>query len=191
MDKNVSNSAGSQRGIIYTGSGLAIGAALGIMFGLMLFENLATGAVIGAGLGLIIGAIVDARDGRQIHVSNVPLGVMLIAAFYTFGAIVLLVSSFTNPVGVSREIALAHGLPPTMGVEILLAVAALALAIAYGLFSLSRWGFFLTIAYLLYFGAANLLVTDSVWTVHEGNALWAVLVVIYLLVVRRHFLSTQ
>lgn len=191
MNKNVSNSPGSQRGAIYTGSGLAIGAALGLMFGLMLFENMAFGTIIGAVLGLIVGAVIDARDGRQIHFSNVPSGVLLIAAFYMFGAIILLVSIFTNPVGVSRDISLAHGLSPTMGVEILLAVAALALVIAYGLFSLSRWGFFLTIAYLIYFGAVNLFLTDSVWTMHEGNVLWAVLVVIYLLVVRQRFLGTH
>ena len=141
MDKNVSNSPESQRGLIYTGS--------------------------------------------------VPLGVLLIAAFYTFGAIILLVSIFTNPVGVSRDIALAHGLSPTMGVEILVAVATLALVMAYGLFSLSRWGFFLTIAYLIYFGAVNLFLTDSMWTMHEGNVLWAVLVVIYLLVVRNRFLGAR
>lgn len=176
---------------MYTGSGLAIGAALGLLFGLMLFENMAFGTLIGAVLGLMVGAIIDAREGRQIHFSNVPLGVLLIAAFYMFGAIVLLVSIFTNPVGVSRDIALAHGLSPTMGVEILIAVAALALVIAYGLFSLSRWGFFLTVAYLLYFGVVNLFLIDSVWNMHEGNVLWAVLVVVYLLLVRRRFLGVH
>ena len=53
---------------------------------------------------------------------NIPAGVLLIAAFYSFGALVLVVSAFTNPAGVSQDIAMAHGLSPIMGVEILVAV---------------------------------------------------------------------
>jgi len=40
---------------------LAIGAAIGMMFGLMLFENLAWGSGIGAGVGLVFGAAIDAQ----------------------------------------------------------------------------------------------------------------------------------
>jgi hypothetical protein len=60
---------------------------------------------------------------------NIPAGILLIAAFYIFGALILLVSVFTNPNGVSPVIAMAHGLSPIMGVEILVAVAALALTL--------------------------------------------------------------
>lgn len=48
----------------YAGSGLAIGAAIGIMFGLMLFEKQAMGCVIGAALGLVIGASIDAQKSH-------------------------------------------------------------------------------------------------------------------------------
>ena len=77
-----------------------------------------------------------------------PLGVVLIASFYVFGAIVLLASLVLNPSEVGRAIAERHGLSPDVGVVILPAVAVLALAISYGLYSLSRWGFYLAIAYL-------------------------------------------
>ena len=46
----------------YAGSGLVIGAATGMIFGLVLFENLAVGCVIGAALGLVIGAAIDAQE---------------------------------------------------------------------------------------------------------------------------------
>jgi len=44
----------------YVGAGMVIGAAIGMIFGLMLFENLALGSAIGAAVGLVIGAAIDA-----------------------------------------------------------------------------------------------------------------------------------
>jgi len=80
---------------------------------------------------------------------------MLIAGFYVFGAFVLLISLFTNSAEVSRQIAERQGIPPSIGLPILPLTAALALLIAYGLFSLSTWGFFLTLLYLTYFGSIS------------------------------------
>ncbi len=74
------------------------------------------------------------------HSERKPLGVLLIAGFYAFGAIVLLFGLFINPTEVSRVIAERHGLLPIFGIAILPIVAALGLVIAYGLYSLSRWG---------------------------------------------------
>lgn len=51
----------SRKTAYYAGSGLAIGAAVGMIFGLMLFENLAWGCVIGAAVGLVSGAAIDAQ----------------------------------------------------------------------------------------------------------------------------------
>lgn len=124
---------------------------------------------------------------------SVPIGVFLIASFYIFGAVVLLISLATNPVQVSRSIADVHGLVPIAGPWVLVVVAALALTIAYGLLFLARWGYFLTIAYLMVFGTVNLVLAsaDSAWTVHAGNALWSVLVVLYLFFKRGVFLGQQ
>lgn len=47
----------------WTGTGIALGAALGIIGGLLLLENWFFGPVIGAAVGLLIGAIVDAQSG--------------------------------------------------------------------------------------------------------------------------------
>jgi hypothetical protein len=135
----------------------------------------------------------DMNERRRI-----PLGVVLIAGFYVFGAMVLIASMFTNPAETSRFMAERHGLPPTIGVAVLPIVAALALVIAYGLYSLSRWGFYLTLAYLLYFGGVSLTKSDltsafagdATMQVYFGNLLWSTLVVIYLFIKRRHFLRT-
>ena len=61
MKQNSSKGENSRKTVYYAGAGLAIGAAIGMIFGLMLFENLAWGCVIGAALGLVIGAAIDAQ----------------------------------------------------------------------------------------------------------------------------------
>ena len=136
---------------------------------------------------------------KSSNFKNIPAGVLLIAAFYIFGALVLLVSVFTNPAGVSQSIALVHGLSPIIGAEILVAVAALALVLAYGLISLSRWGFFLAITYSLYLAGISLFMggLNFLWTgqaefqTYFGNFLWSMLVIIYLLFVRGRFFSPR
>lgn len=134
---------------------------------------------------------------KSYNTKNIPTGVLLIAAFHIFGAFVLLVSIFTNRIGVSQAIAVAHGLLPIMGAEILVAVAVLALVLAYGLIHLSRWGFILTITYSLYLASVSLVMgglsflrTGQVENqIYFGNFLWSVLVVIYLFLMRRLFLT--
>lgn len=50
----------------FAGLGIALGASLGFIFGLLLFEdNLAVGIGIGVALGLIIGSAMDARRKAQ------------------------------------------------------------------------------------------------------------------------------
>lgn len=135
---------------------------------------------------------------KTYNFRNIPSGVLLISAFYISGAFVLLISIFTNPVGASQAIAVAHGLSPIMGVETLVAVAALALVLAYGLIHLSRWGFILAITYSLYLAGVSLVMgglsflgTSQVEKqIYFGNLLWSALVVIYLFLVRRRFFNT-
>ncbi len=126
-----------------------------------------------------------------------PLGVTLISAFYVFGAAVLLIALFLNPAEVSAAIAQRHGLSPDVGVAILPVVALLGLAIAYGLYSLSRWGLALTLVYLAYFGVVSLLGGALTWTasgqpiepIALGNFTWSALVIVYLLLNRRRFVA--
>jgi hypothetical protein len=128
---------------------------------------------------------------------HLPLGIWLIASFYVFGALVILIALFIDGSNVREVIAAAHGLSPVIGAEFVLAIAALALILAYGLVSLSRWGFFLAIAYSVFL-CANSLVQGGLsfaWTgqpqlqVAFGNLLWSAAVLIYLLVVRQRFFA--
>lgn len=93
---------------------------------------------------------------KNIAFRDIPLGLLLIVTFYIFGSFMLLISIAINPVDVSHTMAVVHGLPSSMGVEILLAVAALVPVLSYGLVLLSRWGFFWTIAYSLYIAGVSL-----------------------------------
>jgi len=68
MERNSSKGENSRNTAYYVGSGLAIGAGVGMIFGLLLFENLALGCVIGAAVGLVMGAAIDAQ-GRDAPLS--------------------------------------------------------------------------------------------------------------------------
>jgi hypothetical protein len=120
--------------------------------------------------------------------TNIPFALLLIVTFYTFGAVVLLILLFANPVQTSSVIAGVHGLPLATGYWILPLIAVLALLIAYGLFSLSRWGYLLTIMYLGYFGSVSaFLLKTHGEMVYLGNLIWSVFVILYLVVVRKRF----
>jgi hypothetical protein len=123
---------------------------------------------------------------------------MFIAGFYIFGAIVVLISIFgeTNAV---ELIAKVHGISPIVGKGILAVIAGLALIIAYGLISLSTWGYYLTLAYVLYTCASGLLrgglgfVTsgEASLQVFFGSIFWSGLVMICLIASRHHFFHSR
>lgn len=124
--------------------------------------------------------------------TTVPLGVLLIGSFYAIGAIVLLVFLMINPAQSSSTIAELHGLPTSTGNWILPVMAALALVIAFGLYSRSKWGYRLTIGYMLYFGIVNWsLYTDQFSWAFLGNVIWSFLVILYLILVRKHFFEKK
>lgn len=129
---------------------------------------------------------------NKIKSVTVPIGVLLIAVFYIFGAIALLILLFVNPEPAAMDIAMRHGLPASTGNWILPVIAGVGLIIAYGLLSLSRWGFYLTLAYLLYFGIVNLYLSDATWvSVYCGDTIWSFLVIVYLILVRRRFFGER
>ena len=136
---------------------------------------------------------------KTMNVRTIPIGILLIASFNVFGAFVLLISLFVNPVGVRETIAKAHGLSPIIGVEFVLVIAVLALTLAYGLIRLSRWGFYLALVYSLYLCGVSLVMggLSFAWTggpetqIHFGNFLYSSLVVTYLVIRRRYFFKLR
>jgi hypothetical protein len=120
--------------------------------------------------------------------SHVPVGVLLISAFYAFGAIVLLAFQFINPIQVNRIIAERHGLPATTGSWFPYLVAGFALIMAWAIFSLSHWGYMLAVVYLTYFGTVGLFLSKGqVTTIDFGNFIWSFLIIVYLIVIRKRF----
>jgi uncharacterized membrane protein len=58
----VASNLGNKNQVPYAGVGLALGAAIGFVFGMMLWPNyFFIGAVVGAAIGLLIGAGADAH----------------------------------------------------------------------------------------------------------------------------------
>jgi uncharacterized membrane protein len=49
----------------FAGAGLALGAAFGILFGMLLFENPWFGPILGAAAGLVIAALIDLNRNRN------------------------------------------------------------------------------------------------------------------------------
>lgn len=72
----------------------------------------------------------------------------------------------------------------------LIPVIAIALAIATGLYLMSRWGYWLTLSYAVY-----LLVVPPIMVGKEisvfGNVIWPIIVLVYLLLVRKRYFSTD
>jgi hypothetical protein len=126
---------------------------------------------------------------------SAPLGLRLIALFYMFGAVMLLAGLAMDPGRVGEMTAAAHGLSTIVGAGVVPVIAALALVMAYGLYTGARWGFFLAVAYLLYLAVVSLamggLSLGRTGTpanpLFFGNFVWSVLVLVYLLVIRGYF----
>ncbi len=122
------------------------------------------------------------------RLTSKPVGVLLIAGFYIFGAAVLVIMYIINSSNAAFQIAARHGLPAATGNWILLAAACLGILVGTGLISLSRWGYVFTMAYLGYFLVVNLYqAKGDLATISFGNAVFAAVVMIYLFLVRRRF----
>lgn len=61
------NKIGRQRNKLraFAGGGMFLGAAFGILFGMLLFDDPWTGPIVGAGIGLITGAAAEIFSWRS------------------------------------------------------------------------------------------------------------------------------
>ncbi len=123
---------------------------------------------------------------------SIPFGILLIASFYAFGAIILLAFLVINPGQAASVIAQRHGLPASTGNWILPIVAGLGLLVSFGLYSLSKWGYALTLLYLIYFGSVNwFMYRTQADLLFFGNLVWSFLVILYLVLVRKRFFGND
>lgn len=64
MDKRTKQDT-TKRKPVYTASGIALGAGLGLVASLLFFDNLALSLIFGAAVGLVIGALIDWQASQK------------------------------------------------------------------------------------------------------------------------------
>lgn len=113
-------------------------------------------------------------------------GISFIGWFYIFGAVILLAATFAGSGNAMSQIAAVHGFPALAGWPMMVVVAILGLTIAYGLLQYTRWGYWLTITYLLYLMVAVPVLSHGHVSAF-GNVIWPLGVVIYLGIKKEHY----
>lgn len=114
--------------------------------------------------------------------------IKLIGYFYMFGAIVLLISSITNPNGETIGIADRVGLSWVPEVPMRLILSVITITVAYYYLRLTKIGFWLMILYSAYF-----LIVSSVLSVrydiqpYIGNMIFSIVVLTYTAMNKRNF----
>jgi hypothetical protein len=118
------------------------------------------------------------------------LGLLVISSFYALGVVALIVAMFLNREQVGIQIANVHGLPALAGFPIMILTCIVGILVAYGLYSMTRWGYWLTLAYMAY-----LLVVPTILLGRDAslfaNLTWPLTVVAYLVLRRREYFGVQ
>lgn len=117
-----------------------------------------------------------------------PSGITLIGYFYIFGAVVLILTLFTNPTE-KFAIAIRFGLPNVPENIMRALVAIISLIMSYGYLKLKKWGYWTMIIYSILFLFISL---DMVIIYNSqpfiGNAIFSLIVLIYTFSKRKYFL---
>jgi hypothetical protein len=118
------------------------------------------------------------------------LGLVVIAGSYGLGVIALIVAMFFNREQVGIQIADVHGLPALAGFPILVLTCILGILVAIGLYNMTRWGYWLTLAYMAY-----LLVVPTILLGRDAslfaNLTWPLTVLVYLVLKRKQYFGVQ
>ncbi|KZE73392.1 hypothetical protein AV654_32460 [Paenibacillus elgii] len=118
-----------------------------------------------------------------------PLGITLIGSFYVFGSIVLLLSLFVMELSFEKYgIAARFGWPSVPEHLARFLVGAASLVLGYGYLKLKRWGYWLMVAYSIYF----VIVSGYLFVLYKeqpflGNIIWSLIVMVYSYCKRNHF----
>jgi hypothetical protein len=114
------------------------------------------------------------------------LGLVVISGSYGLGVIALIVAMFFNREQVGIQIANVHGLPALAGFPIMVLTCIVGILVAIGLYNMTRWGYWLTLAYMAY-----LLLVPTILLGRDAslfaNLTWPLTVVVYLVLRRRQY----
>ena len=118
---------------------------------------------------------------------HVPVGFLLIAAFYTLGVTAVTFTLFTNRDDVGAQLAAVHGLTVLAGpVSMLLTIAAGAMVVVA--FCRPRpWAFWLVVGYMVYLLIIPRLIVGPNGISVFANVVWPLLMLAYLLWRHRYF----
>ncbi|GAA0714910.1 hypothetical protein GCM10008904_31140 [Paraclostridium ghonii] len=116
-----------------------------------------------------------------------PLGVTLIGYFYVFGAIVILITLFTNAINQFR-IAVRFGLPNVPENIMRVFVSLISLTMAYGYLKLEKWGYWVMLIYTIYFLVVSINVSQQYnQQPFYGNVIFSIIVFLYTISKRKYF----
>lgn len=118
------------------------------------------------------------------------LGLLVISSFYGLGVIALIIAMFFNREQVGIQIANVHGLPALAGFPIIALTCIVGILVAIGLYNMTRWGYWLTLAYMAY-----LLIVPTILLGRDAslfaNLTWPLTVVVYLVLRRGQYFGVQ
>ncbi|MBU3142713.1 hypothetical protein [Clostridium sp. CF012] len=116
-----------------------------------------------------------------------PLGITLIGDFYIFGAIVLIITLFTNTTE-QYGIAVRFGLSNVPEVIMKIFVSIIFLIMTYGYLKLKKWGYWFMVFYSIYFLVVSITLSQQYnQRLFYGNVIWSITVLIYTLSKRKYF----
>jgi hypothetical protein len=118
------------------------------------------------------------------------LGLLFISGFYGLGVVALIVAMFLNREQVGIQIANVHGLPTLAGFPILILTCIVGILVAIGLYSMTRWGYWLTLVYMAYLLLVPTFLVGRDASVF-ANLTWPLTVLVYLVLKRKQYFGVQ
>jgi hypothetical protein len=113
-------------------------------------------------------------------------GLVVISGSYCLGVVALIIAMFLNREQVGVQIANVHGVPALAGFPILLLTCILGTLVAIGLYTMTSWGYWLTLIYVCYLLIVPpFLVGEDVSLF--ANVTWPLTVAVYLVLRRRQY----
>ena len=116
------------------------------------------------------------------------IGLVAISIFYTLGVIALVGAMIFNSGKVGMQMAVLHGVPALAGMPIILLSCIIGSLIAFGLYNMTAWGYWLTLLYAGYLLTVSAINKDySLF----GNIIWPLVLLTYLLFRRRPYFTVR
>jgi hypothetical protein len=116
-----------------------------------------------------------------------PLGITFIGYFYIFGAVILIITLFTNAAD-EFGISVRFGLPFIPENIMRAIISIISIILAFGYLRLKKWGYWFMLTYTIYFLIASITLSQQYKRqLFYGNVIWSITVLIYTLTKSKYF----